>query len=66
MATVGRIILLLGLLCSGLLFSAAVHAECGSQQQCIAVSIDPAVAPAHGAQSMEMVHNNKTAAKRER
>jgi uncharacterized protein YhjY with autotransporter beta-barrel domain len=44
----GRLILLLGLLGSGFFFSAAVHAECGGQQQCIAVSIDPAIAPAHG------------------
>ena len=29
------------------LFAAAAHAECGGLQECIAVSTDPAVAPAH-------------------
>lgn len=32
----------------GLVVSTAVQAECGTLQQCIAVSIDPLVAPAHG------------------
>jgi uncharacterized protein YhjY with autotransporter beta-barrel domain len=38
----------LGLIFSGLFFAAPAYAECGGDLQCIAVSIDPAVAPAHG------------------
>jgi uncharacterized protein YhjY with autotransporter beta-barrel domain len=47
MATPKRPFFLLGLVFSGCLFSALAHAECGSQQQCIAVSTDPTVAPFH-------------------
>ena len=48
MATLARLCFLIGLLASGIFISAPALAECGGQQQCIAVSIDPAVAPAHG------------------
>jgi hypothetical protein len=40
---------LLGLACVGSLFSTAPRAECGSLQECIAISSDPAVAPRHSA-----------------
>ena len=47
MATPKRPFFLLGLVFSGWLFSAFAYAECGGQQQCIAVSTDPSVAPFH-------------------
>ncbi len=43
-----RLIVLFWLVSFGFLFSAPAYAECGGQQQCIAVSINPLVAPAHG------------------
>lgn len=48
MATSKRLFCLLGLVFPGFLFSASAWAECGGGQQCIAVSIDPLVPPAHG------------------
>ncbi len=47
MAMLKRLTVALGLF-SGWLVSPLVHAECGGNQQCIAVSIDPAVGPSHG------------------
>ena len=43
-----RLIVSFWLISSGFLFSAPAYAECGGQQQCIAVSINPLVAPSHG------------------
>lgn len=43
-----RLLVLLGVVFSGLFISAPAYAECGNNQQCIAVSINPLVAPAHG------------------
>jgi len=42
-----RLIFLLGTLAAGLFFSASAHAECGGLQECIGISSDPTVAPAH-------------------
>lgn len=59
-----RLLLLSVLAVSGFFFSASVYAECGGQQQCIAVSIDPAVAPAHGTPNVSapLVFGNQAAA----
>ncbi len=48
MALPARPVAWLGPLFLVLLFSGFVRAECGTKQQCIGVSIDPTVAPAHG------------------
>ena len=40
--------LLGGFMLAAFVISAPAYAECGGQQQCIAVSINPLVAPAHG------------------
>lgn len=47
MAMLHRLLVALALVISGTLLSAPAAAECGGQQQCIAVSID-ATPPAHG------------------
>jgi outer membrane autotransporter protein len=43
-----RLLVLLGVVLSGFFLSTPAFAECGGSQQCIAVSIDPSIAPAHG------------------
>lgn len=43
-----RLHLLFALTIIGGAFTSPTFAECGGKQQCIAVSIDPAVAPVHG------------------
>jgi len=48
MGTRKAFFLLLGLICCPLWFATAAHAECGGNQQCIGVSIEPSIAPAHG------------------
>jgi uncharacterized protein YhjY with autotransporter beta-barrel domain len=48
MATLKRLSIALILVSSGCFFSLSVYAECGGSQQCIAVSIDAGVPPAHG------------------
>ena len=54
----------LGLIFSGFCFSPPANAECGGSQQCIAVSIDPLVAPAHGTPltSAPLAFGNQTVA----
>jgi uncharacterized protein with beta-barrel porin domain len=53
-----------GLVIAAFLHPAPAHAECGGGQQCIAVSIDPAVAPFHGSPdtSAPLDFGNQTAA----
>ena len=49
MAFMKRLLILAGLtIFSGLVWLTPAHAECGGDQQCIGVSINPAIAPAHG------------------
>jgi len=43
-----QLFFLSGFVFSVLFYSASAQAECGGQQQCIAVSINPIVAPSHG------------------
>ena len=47
MATLKRLLCLLGVISSGFVFSAPAYAECGGAQQCIGVSTDPTVPPEH-------------------
>jgi len=64
MATSRRLLCLVGLLFSGFLLSASAWAECGGSQQCIAVSINPLVPPAHGTPltSSPLAFGNQTVA----
>ena len=48
MATPKRLLISAGLLFAGLVWLVPAYAECGGNQQCIAVSVNPAAAPAHG------------------
>jgi len=58
-----RLLGLLAVIFCGLFLSAPAFAECGGSQQCIAVSIDPSIAPAHGTplESAPLDFGNQTA-----